>query len=192
MRSAEFDREHVLRQAMQAFMVKGYSKTSMQDLTRATGLHPGSIYCAFENKRGLLLAAIAQYQADRMAQFQAYFPEGGKVVDGLAAYLANIVAECQCGADKACLLTKSLNELAEQDEEIRALLCQSLGTCQQGLARQFQRAIDNQEMPANQSSIERAEYFVMGVYGLRTLAQTHPSEATLTRLADKLLKDSCN
>ncbi len=41
MRNAEFDREKVLRSAMNAFMAKGYSKTSMQDLTRATGLHPG-------------------------------------------------------------------------------------------------------------------------------------------------------
>ncbi len=52
MRSAEFDREHVLRSAMAAFIAKGYSKTSMQDLKKATGLHPGSIYCAFDNKRG--------------------------------------------------------------------------------------------------------------------------------------------
>lgn len=192
MRSAEFDREHVLRQAMQAFMVKGYSKTSMQDLTKATGLHPGSIYCAFENKRGLMLAAIGQYQADRMTKFQACFPEDGSVIDGLRAYLASVVGECLCGVDKACLLTKSLNELAEQDEEIGRLLCESLGRCQLGLAAQFQRAIDKGEISDAQSSTERAEYFVMGVYGLRTLAQTHPTEATLTRLADKLLNDSCN
>ncbi|MCL2918252.1 TetR/AcrR family transcriptional regulator [Shewanella litorisediminis] len=191
MRSAEFDREQVLRQAMQAFMQKGYSKTSMQDLTRATGLHPGSIYCAFENKRGLLLAAIGQYQADRTAQFQAFFPESGSVVAGLDAYLANLVAECQCGADKGCLLTKSLNELAEQDSEISALLCKSLGSCQQGLATQFQRAMDSGEIPNTQTAMERAEYLVMGIYGLRTLAQTHPSAQTLKRLALKLRIDSC-
>ena len=50
MRSAEFDREQVLRAAIQAFLLKGYAKTSMQDLKRSTGLHPGSIYCAFESK----------------------------------------------------------------------------------------------------------------------------------------------
>ncbi|MGL4517633.1 MAG: TetR/AcrR family transcriptional regulator, partial [Shewanella sp.] len=68
MRNAEFDREQVLRAAMEAFMRKGYSKTSMQDLTQATGLHPGSLYCAFSNKRGLLIAAIEQYQSDRNQQ----------------------------------------------------------------------------------------------------------------------------
>ncbi|WP_462160581.1 TetR/AcrR family transcriptional regulator [Pseudoalteromonas maricaloris] len=58
MRTAEFDRETVLRNAMQAFMTYGYNKTSMPKLTEVTGLHPGSIYCAFKNKKGLLLAAI--------------------------------------------------------------------------------------------------------------------------------------
>ena len=74
MRQAEFDREQVLRSALKAFLNKGYGKTSMQDLTKATGLHPGSIYCAFGNKRGLLVAAVEQYKADRDAQFAATFP----------------------------------------------------------------------------------------------------------------------
>ena len=32
MRSAEFDKEQVLRSAIAAFVSKGYNKTSMQDL----------------------------------------------------------------------------------------------------------------------------------------------------------------
>ncbi len=39
MRTAEFDRETVLRNAMQAFMTYGYNKTSMPKLTEVTGLH---------------------------------------------------------------------------------------------------------------------------------------------------------
>ena len=44
MRIAEFDRDEVLRNAMEAFRAKGYAKTTMQELVAATGLHPGSIY----------------------------------------------------------------------------------------------------------------------------------------------------
>ncbi|MBP8218894.1 MAG: helix-turn-helix transcriptional regulator, partial [Aeromonas sp.] len=61
MRIAEFDRDEVLRNAMEAFRAKGYAKTTMQELVAATGLHPGSIYGAFGNKRGLLLAAVDHY-----------------------------------------------------------------------------------------------------------------------------------
>lgn len=51
MRTAEFDKEFVLRQAMAMFMLHGYAKTSMQKLTQATHLHPGSLYGAFGNKK---------------------------------------------------------------------------------------------------------------------------------------------
>ena len=57
MRSAEYDRDAVLRNAMEAFRAKGYAKTTMQELVAATGLHPGSLYAAFGNTRGLLRAA---------------------------------------------------------------------------------------------------------------------------------------
>ena len=83
MRSAEFDKVAVLRAAMQAFLNKGYTKTSMQDLKQATGLHPGSIYCAFENKRGLLLAAISQYNQDRSDEFCAFFINSDSSKQGL-------------------------------------------------------------------------------------------------------------
>lgn len=42
MRSAEFDRDLVLRSAMEAFRARGYAKTTMQDLVAATGLHPAA------------------------------------------------------------------------------------------------------------------------------------------------------
>jgi AcrR family transcriptional regulator len=45
----------------------------MQDLKAATGLHPGSIYCAFTNKRGLLLAALEQYGIESAKVFEAQF-----------------------------------------------------------------------------------------------------------------------
>ena len=42
MRSAEYDRDAVLRNAMEAFRAKGYAKTTMQELVAATGLHPAA------------------------------------------------------------------------------------------------------------------------------------------------------
>ena len=72
---------------MPLFMDKGNSKTSMPDLKKATGLHPGSIYCAFENKHGLLLAAIAQYKADRNVEFSHFFSTDEPVLTQFKSYL---------------------------------------------------------------------------------------------------------
>jgi len=190
MRVAKFDREKVLRSAMTAFMAKGYSKTSMQDLTKATGLHPGSIYCAFDNKKGLLLAALNQYHQDRSLQFQQFFSHKKGFLIQLKDYLDNIVAECiSCDSKQSCLLTKALNELAEQDQEIETLICENLNSWQQALTDKFTLAQQTQELSNNRDSQHLARFLMIGIYGLRTYAHTHPQKEVLQQLADQLYQD---
>jgi len=192
MRIAEFDREKVLRSAMTSFMNKGYGKTSMQDLKKATGLHPGSIYCAFENKRGLLLAALEQYHQDRNAEFTGIFSGQSPVLAELKCYLDHIVLECQsCDASRACLLTKALNEVAEQDEEVHGIITRHLANWQQAITSVLQKAIDQNEIISDRNADERAHYLMMGIYGLRTFAHTHPEGNTIKQLAEQLFQDVC-
>ncbi len=175
---------------MNAFMHKGFAKTSMQDLTKATGLHPGSIYCAFENKRGLLIAAIRQYREDRNTEFGTFFSGKAAVLTKFKAYLDHIVKECQsCDTAQACLLTKALSEVAEQDEEIQALITENLRLWQVGIAEQIELAKSNNELNTQKDSCHLARYFVMGIYGLRTFAQTRPEADVLKQLADQLYQD---
>ncbi len=192
MRNAEFDKEKVLRSAMTAFLCKGYAKTSMQDLKKATGLHPGSIYCAFENKRGLLLAALEQYRLDRTAEFERFFSATQLSIVNLKAYLDNVVVECISGdSAKACLLTKALSEIAEQDEEIHQIISNNLSLLQQSLAEKFEQAKMEKSISAQKDSDHLARYFLMGIYGLRTFAQTNPEAKVIEQLAQQLYHDIC-
>ena len=190
MRNAEFDKEKVLRSAMNAFMNKGYANTSMQDLKKATGLHPGSIYCAFENKRGLLLAALEQYRLDRTTEFEQFFSVSGRTTDNLKSYLNNVVAECiSCDNTQACLLTKTLNEAAEQDIEMQQVISNNLSMLQQAFAEKFEQIKNEGDISAEKDSEHLARYFLMGIYGLRTFAQTHPEPTVLKQLAEQLYQD---
>ncbi|MGZ9899013.1 TetR/AcrR family transcriptional regulator [Shewanella gaetbuli] len=188
MRNAEFDRQEVLRGAMRAFLVKGYAKTSMQDLTKATGLHPGSIYCAFENKKGLLLAAIGQYHDDRSRQFESLFNNDNNPLENLKRYFNNIVQEClSCDATQACLLTKALSEVGEQDEDISQLIHANLFAWQTAIEQVLDKAKSLDLINKQESTQTQAQYLMMGIYGLRTFGHTHPNEEVLQPLADKLL-----
>lgn len=192
MRNAEFDRKAVLCAAMATFTEKGYGKTSMQDLTKATGLHPGSIYCAFDSKKGLLLAAIEQYQQERNLQFTSIFDNENPQLTNLTHYINDIVNECQSGdLSQACLLTKTLSEIGVQDAEINALITANLHAWQQGLCGVFERAKLAGELNSNTSSLALAQYLMMGIYGLRTFAHTQGDTQVLRQLADKLLADIC-
>ena len=190
MRNAEFDREKVLRAAMKAFMHKGYANTSMQELKKATGLHPGSIYCAFENKRGLLLAALEQYRVDRATEFEQFFANSHLALVNLKSYLTNVVVECiSFDSAQACLLTKALNEIAEQDSEIQQIISDNLSMLQQALAEKFEQAKAEKSISADKDCHHLARYFLMGIYGLRTFAHTHPEAKVLEQLAEQLYHD---
>ncbi|MGF1761906.1 TetR/AcrR family transcriptional regulator [Aliivibrio kagoshimensis] len=192
MRSAEFDRETVLRSAMKAFMIKGYAKTNMQELTKATGLHPGSIYCAFTNKRGLLLAAIEQYNCDRSVEFEQFFAQQKPMLDNIKDYLNHIVNQCiSCDASQACLLTKAMNEIAEQDEEIQKIISNDLCNWQSAIASKFEIARSQGELKSVRNDTQLAQYLTMGIFGLRTFSHTHPKANDIQQLADQLFNDIC-
>lgn len=60
-RQAAFERKDVLDKASQVFLRNGYQRTTIKDITKATGLQPGSIYSAFENKSDLYTEVIEHY-----------------------------------------------------------------------------------------------------------------------------------
>lgn len=188
MRTAEFDTEFVLRQAMHAFMQHGYAKTSMQKLKEVTHLHPGSIYAAYGNKKGLFLAAIEQYQTDRNVQFSQLFTSSESVMTTLSVYLQQIVDECIAGeVAKVCLLTKSISEIEGNDPQICHVLRTNLHAYEQALADKIQLAMNNGELDHSKTAEQRAQFLVMGIYGMRTYAITNHDPSALKQLAKQLL-----
>ncbi len=187
MRTAEFDREQVLRSAMAIFLEKGYGKTSMQDLKRATGLHPGSIYCAFDNKKGLLIAALKQYQQDKQSEIEVIFdkPTG---LEGINAYLEQVLTECETEQIKDCLLVKALNEVTRQDQEIETLIGQMLNSWQGHLVERVQFMKDNHEICTEKSAAQLGQFLVMGIYGIRTMSHTTSDYQELRRLKADLIE----
>lgn len=192
MRSAEFDREQVLRAAIAAFVSKGYNKTSMQDLKKATGLHPGSIYCAFENKQGLLIAALEQYNLDRTGEFVQYFEGNKTVLVGLKKYLENTVNNCAYdGPQKVCFSQQALSELTHQAPEVEAVIAKNLNDWRDGFIGIFEQAKAAGEIDDSRTPIQRTQSLIMGIYGLRTYAHTHSSHEVLNELALQLFEDVC-
>lgn len=189
MRTAEFDNDHVLRQAMLAFMEFGYAKTSMQKLTHVTGLHPGSLYGAFGNKKAIFLRAIEQYQKDRNQQFTALFHNKQPILETLKNYLTLIVDECIKGeVAKVCLLTKSISEAEGNDPQICSVLRGNLNAYENTLAEQIQKALDNNEFKSSKTAQQLARFLVMGIYGIRTYALTNSDPKALHMLADDLYR----
>ncbi|QYM75681.1 TetR/AcrR family transcriptional regulator [Leucobacter luti] len=63
-RTLAFDRETVVRAALEVFWRAGYESASIPELERETGLSRSSIYNSFGSKRGLFDAAVQLYLGD--------------------------------------------------------------------------------------------------------------------------------
>lgn len=94
MAKGEQTRQRIVERAAPVFNTLGYSRTSMSELTRATGLEKGGIYNHFPSKEALALAAFDYAIATVGARFAAAIigvesavARLEAIVDVFAAYL---------------------------------------------------------------------------------------------------------
>src|SRR5258708_36694050 len=60
-RSSKYDRTELLDKALILFWQKGFKSTSMQALTKALNVHPGTLYETFGDKNELFEDAFDRY-----------------------------------------------------------------------------------------------------------------------------------
>lgn len=175
MRIAEFDRAQVLENAMQSFRAKGYAGTTMQELVAATGLHPGSIYAAFGNKRGLLLAAVDHYVCQKRARRRQVMDLPSPLA-GIEAYLNVVVEDTLSGA---CLVTRMLMEMSEKDGELAERMQQICQELEQDIYQALECAVVRQELLQDADIATLTAYLLVAIQGIITFAQCSKDKVLL-------------
>jgi len=140
-RPRKFDERDVLVTARQQFNETGYHGTSVDDLSRATGLSKGSLYGAFGDKEALFRRVFDEYCATSEKSVAALL-EGpdDEALDRLRDWLRAPEGPTD---RRGCLLAKATAELAWENDAIaaRSLAAHEtlLDTCRR-LVEQAQRA----------------------------------------------------
>ncbi|WP_430785221.1 TetR/AcrR family transcriptional regulator [Actinoplanes sp. G11-F43] len=118
-RPRKFDERDVMAAAYRQFSATGYHGTSVDDLSRATGLSKGSLYSAFGDKDALFRRVFDEYCADSDVSAAARLagPEE-QALDRLRDWLR--APEEDCGDRTGCLLAKGTAELARENEAVAA------------------------------------------------------------------------
>ena len=102
-RPREFDEAVVLEKAARVFWAHGYEGSSLADLCEGTGLTKGSLYKAFEDKRGLYLRALEHYMTEGRANLEERIRNAPSGLAGLEAWvrMAGGMA-CRGGPNGGC------------------------------------------------------------------------------------------
>jgi AcrR family transcriptional regulator len=172
-------RSRIIDAAISVFGELGYSRASIQDVVRASGLSVGAVYTHFKGKEELFLAACA-CEADRESQaLRLRLAELGSLPDRMRAAVDWAVdAAIEGGNSKSALL----HAWAYPDsEELRALLKERQIQMEDFARRLLREAVAGDELPAWLDSDGVASAFTTLINGLVVMASTlgpvEPKEA---------------
>ena len=184
-RPRKFDEHEVVAAARQQFNETGYHGTSVDDLSRVTGLSKGSLYGAFGDKEALFQRVFDEYCASS-DEGAAALLEGPE--DRALDRMRNWLTAPDGPADRrGCLLAKGTAELAWENDAVAARSLATfetlLDSCRQ-LVEQAQRA--GQVDPAADAAV-LGGLIVTTHRGLEALAKAGIDTEARNRIANAMI-----
>lgn len=186
-RPRSFDPEATLDLAVEQFWQRGYDGLPVQELCRAMGLNPGSLYGAYGDKRQLFLAAFDRYAGtiSRQAIERVAAAPSGQA--GIRSYFSYLVDSILDGKRRwGCLATNAAVEQAARDPEIAARVQAHFARLEAAFAAALARAVETGETPA--AAAGSAAFLVCVVQGLNVVAKTKPTRERLEAIVESALK----
>ncbi|WP_225365810.1 TetR/AcrR family transcriptional regulator [Serratia rubidaea] len=187
-RPREFDTERALQQAVRQFSVYGYHGTSIADLNRALNLTSGSIYKAWGDKRGLFLATLDYYIAQRIESVRAATDAARSGREKVYAFLA-AYAKLSSGSEgrQGCLIVGTAVELSAYDDEIARRLAAQQQRWESQLSRLLEEGQQDGSVSASCEPAVTATLLIALTRGMRVLGKTGASEESMTRIIHKAM-----
>ena len=181
-RPRKFDEGDVVVAARRQFTETGYHGTSVDDLSRATGLSKGSLYGAFGDKEALFHRVFDDYCTASEASVAARVegPED-QALDRLRDWLRSP----EGGTDRlGCLLAKGTAELAREDEVVATRSLVAFGTLFDSCRRLVEQAQRAGHVDPDADPEVLGQLVVTTHRGLEALTEAGVDATTLNRIAD--------
>jgi AcrR family transcriptional regulator len=147
-RPRAYDPVEALRKARDVFWRRGYSGTSLDDISAATGMNRPSLSAAFGDKHALYLAALRGYWETKAALMREAL-EGGTLAEALIrAYDASLSLYFSEGNDaRGCFVVGTAITEAVEDAQIREIIHSGTAMLDAAFLQRFQLAADAGELP---------------------------------------------
>ncbi len=143
-----YDPETALGAALEAFWRQGFSGTSLDQISTATGMNRPSLYAAFGDKKAIYRKAVEQFNRDFLGRLKAaLFADEGIAADLAGFYLAALPTyRSGEGVAKGCPVICTATVEAAVDDDIQADLARALDCIDEALTARFALARDRGEL----------------------------------------------
>ncbi|TAN56588.1 MAG: TetR/AcrR family transcriptional regulator [Rhodospirillales bacterium] len=184
----QFDKDEVLDKAMQAFWMRGYEATSMQNLVDCTGINRGSLYATYGDKRALFMASLRLYDDKMRRRMLSELEERYAPLEAIQhLFLAFVESASPKGGNKGCFLTNTALELAQHDAEIGAVVARSQEEIEDFFVRMIRKGKTSGNISASVKPAETARGLLASLIGLIVLTRSRPEKSLLKSIADEAL-----
>lgn len=184
-RKGQRTREHILACAAELVRTRGLRATTVSDVIAAAGVPKGGFYHHFDGKQALGREILARWLAELEQHLLGYLcaDEGPPPLERVAAALDGFLTQQEQGeARGGSAFGNLVTELADDDDEFRALLAAAYGRLVGAFAMPLERARAGGDLLPEADPAALAEFLVAALEGGILLARVNRDAAVLARV----------
>ncbi len=147
-RPRTYNPDAALRAALNVFWDHGFSGTSLDEISAATGMKRPSLYAAFGNKKSIYRKSLDRFSQEFLGGLEAALFAGVSLEDDLVNFYLAALSVYQSGenAARGCPLICTATTEATLDEDIQSDLANSLDRIDLALVTRFEQAREHGQL----------------------------------------------
>lgn len=192
-RPRAYDPQAALLRATDTFWKTGYSGTSLDALSAATGMNRPSLYAAFGDKRALYLEALAQYWELSFAAMREALADGRRLREALIDVYEGALSIYFSGdgRPRGCFVVGTAVTEASEDPEIRGSLAAGLNTFDAEFEARLRKARENGELKDDADLAMLAVLATATMHTIAIRARAGATRAELRKIARGAVRVIC-
>jgi TetR/AcrR family transcriptional regulator, copper-responsive repressor len=150
-RPKAYDRDAALKAMRQVFWAKGFSATSLDDMSAATGMNRPSLYAAFGDKTEAFRAVLKDYIDDARPLYMEAFRATAPLRESLMKVYETSIAiyHNPQAQGMGCFMIGAALTDVKRDAQVGEMILGALKDMEVGFIRRFEKARDAGELPAD-------------------------------------------
>lgn len=193
-RPRSYDPDKALESVLDVFWRAGYSATSLDEISAATGMNRPSIYAAFGDKRAMYLSAIKRYREISREQIGGAMSYDRPLRNALSC-IFNKALDIYYGGGESplgCFLLGTALTEAVGDEDVRDELADGLRAFDKAFERRIRHAIDEGEIKTKRDPETLARMASATLYYLAIRARAGEPREAMEAVADMTIDVICS
>lgn len=171
--------EALILKAQEIFWQKGYSATSLLDLSNATGAGAGSLYNTFKGGKKELFKKALEQRMEDLSSFKELLDKNENPIELIKKFFIDIADADSNAHQKGCIVANTLVEMTFVDDELQTEAMKILKETE----KLYKNVIENEQQKGNvQSKLPAdtlAKYLINFWLGINSLRRIYPDKKVL-------------